>query len=454
MGLLVAGQDIQAQPDWQFAMVHQDDSMIIRMRFLPNSDPVIEKWIGFEILNISARVISLHDIYFDLFGSVSVNGSYNPALRGGVRVSEGAWLFQTSDDPQRNQFGRLFLNPNDKVFCWRYISEHTTAGLLRSEYAEHPNMEEKRDRQIRAVAKFRWQSNGRFLEVESDTFSFDWRASRAGDLSALRVRLDTCLNRMHYSGNYELLGVLLKDSIIANSVPLERYIEKVKSCTNSFNMQTLLRFLSINHADNDSLVQFFIREISENRLTYINNYWSPRYVEPLAEQVEKSGAMNALQLLSYHYEDWRLRKDLGSRLAKCVFLHWPILLHTDSLTPENLYLWHYAAQYLSMARDSGSVTYFEKLLRNKLVCKEYSMWDFSKAPDFWPATRVCDVAFEAILRIQGRDLTHLYRSLSGLTPEDYYKLIYDYQHPKSLNNPIRMEILRNQAIAAYLAGQK
>lgn len=380
-----------------------------------------KSWISIEVINETGEVLVIKNAHYKVeLQSASENGKI--VSEGYFQIADPAELFNLESAPTPVE---TFLLPKGVTA----ESDRITAlcGTILG-YTKEP---------LEIYGNFDFylelEGNHRYvIAPETMEFSFFWEPMSASQEEAAVSDLNYLLRNP--SGNSfeahrlrDLLSISSIDKKINTEVLLTGLgLRRDKNA----GRHVIAEFLDTHFAKSRMVKDYYAEHIAERDYRVLEDLKNSRelmirnYVEPMVDWLQianNSTKYHLLETLYEHRNAWPKSKDVSQTLSSIVLDNFGEILLTfpEEMNHSELVSWAAAAHMWSLTGDKNAMKDIQPFLScEKTILGPDLMLDYNSFGLPRP-NRVCDVALEAILRLQGADLEKAYESAGYRAPYHY-----------------------------------
>ena len=212
--------------------------------------------------------------------------------------------------------------------------------------------------------------------------------------------------------------------------------------------QVIAKFIANHYSNHKSVEKYYQEHILKQDYRILTDFkhqptlWSADNLDDMLNWLKTANNSTKFRLLEALNENrilWQKDEEIIKSLSKVIENRFEYLLKADPklLDQRELVSWAAAAHMWSMTGDQESIIFLLPFLENKKSIIGTELLLDPNSYELPRASRVCDVALEAILRVQGKDLEKIYKS-AGYNPPYLYG-----------EAPIVVEKIRNDLIRDF-----
>jgi len=421
--------------------IHAQSNGMLDFSFKMKKQPTLadHSWINIEIKNETGEALKI------------VNAMYKVELQGinhkGKVTSEG---FFKSSNP--SEIFDLPFSPTpfeEAILPKGTISESERLSTLCASILGPVKTPET----VHGTFQFYLELEGKHRFVvapEHIEFRFDWMPLSDED----RLQINTEINyslRNPSSENYEVhrISDLLSIPGIQKDLDPLSLLTGLGLRRDLREGRTIIAQFLAEHFSNHSDVKEYYKEHLAKQdyriLTDFKNHpelWSSEQLPQMIswlQSANNSTKFRILEAINERHSDWQKDNSTVNKLSEVVEDNFENLLKSkpELLDQRALVSWAAAAHMWSMTGNEKAIPYLLPFLENRTSILGSQLLLDRNSHNLPRANRVCDVALEAILRVQGKDLEKTYKS-AGYRPPYLYG-----------EAPIVVEKIRNDLIRDF-----
>jgi hypothetical protein len=248
-------------------------------------------------------------------------------------------------------------------------------------------------------------------------FTFEWVFPDDQGILAIRSRLRQLVTNPpvpFHSSQYYITHALLRIPEVNTAVSLEELLGALDQEKNRSSRNTMAKYIADRFPNHPDVIKYYRTRLKEKNdaatedLGFDVAEWHDEYLPPLLRISEDENwrvARLALEAVSRHRDRWPDPESIASCLSAAVLAKCPLLSkHPADLSERELINeWPEHARALAMTGDSSVIPMLCPYLDVRAELIDIRYWaPITFFPSGVPALRVCDVALESILKLQGR----------------------------------------------------
>jgi hypothetical protein len=373
-------------------------------------------WLSLIFQNKGEDSLEIKDFMYMILGEK--NPGIVPGISKRITLGQGNVYttfpqFDFATNPNKTT---LILAPGDSIVCWRHLSNY--AGVLLGKDGLATDS-------ITAQMRLRIAWKDSLIERyrnDSINFPFLWQPLSGEGDSLLANRIQRALLTDQPKAENWLLNRYLKDTSVNQylaTAKLEQVIMDGKKEMKTFRFP-ILSILNDRDDASGFFNEYYLSQLADANpdvLYELNFYWDTAFIEPLKEAFlsSKKSTDEYMTVFDRHYEDWAKREGLADTLADRVFeIADQVLVNKNKLAYHQLEAWRIWSEILAKSHAEKAIQYFEKFLNDNRNLDPATRGKFlgnkSVLRKCTRPLRVGDMATDAILLTQGKDLNETFTS--------------------------------------------
>jgi hypothetical protein len=264
-------------------------------------------------------------------------------------------------------------------------------------------------------------TEGRVLKINNYEFTFNWYYPTNEQFEILESRLKDYLFREKI--NYYYFSMLMGNKRITDSIPVSVYLKALTETEKDFNFRgEILQYLDEVYNNDSNVIDYFGQCLDSNSfsiqddLRYLQNI-SLKLTDKIATYFSRNinnprnrfYTMNWVQSVNEKVDRSVIHKFTDIIVKQSILTE-----NLDSLSSNEIKNWVSLVKDLKLIGDTALIKYLIPHLQNKSIIKDVP-WNIiirdSNRQIVFPAYRVCDVALETILSIQGMRSSYHYNHI-------------------------------------------
>jgi hypothetical protein len=416
----------------------RSEKLDVFLQYLPVASPADEQFIGFALVNKTGAPLAVGGATaYRLDDARTFERGTDKLLGTGALASGNSYDLLHRDVVKPNTT-QPPLPPGESLRLG-YASSYSlaVAGYLEPGSPGHT---------IKAVAKLTVELDGKTLSTPEGgvPFQFDWLPPPESATPALRDRL----RRLVRSGDpgqrhYYAMALLLDRPLYADALTPDDLITGLRAYEQSGDK--LLGYIEDHRPLGDALVNYaldLIRARDHLRMLVLcrsKSLRDARLVQPLLEWFREDpqmrpGGESALQLLSNQIDLAPDRDALTAELGRIALTRCPIVSSGGPVTAEAGWKFQSELRLLTLTHDRTLATRLIRYLDDRTVAIDAKRLS---TPNPGVSTRVCDLTYNAIVDLVGRD-------------GERFEISSDFRRPTTQPATAAAEYARRDALIATL----
>ncbi len=423
--------------------VHRESNGQIHFSFKMKKNPNLadKSWMNIEVINETGEALKI------------ISAMYKVELQGinqkGKIISEG---FFRSANP--SEIFNLAFSPNpfeEATLPTGKIQESKRLSTLCASILGHADELQTVHGNFQFYLEL--EGNHRYVVApENIEFRFEWMPISEKNMAQVFTEINYLL-RNPSGENYEihrvsdLLGIpgihkTLDPLTLLTGLGLRRDLRDGR--------QIIAQFIAEYYVKNKDVQNYYSEHILKQDYRILIDFkhhpelWTTENLQDLLDWLKLANNSTKFRLLEALNEKrtvWQKDEQIVKTLSNVVETKFEFLLKSkpELLDQRELVSWAAAAHMWSMTGNQEAIPYLIPFLKNKKSIIGTELLLDPNSYDLPRANRVCDVALEAILRVQGKDLEKTYKSAG-------YKPPYLYGEAPIVVEKIRNDLIRDFSI--------